>query len=68
MFLVEATAGDHVDVQGLCITGPIPHWMWLSGELAPSLIMASLGRAGAMPHPGSAVELVLAAVGLWVGR
>lgn len=64
VFLVEATAGDHVDVQGLHITGPMPHWMWLSGELAPSLIMASLGRAGPVPHPDITVELVPAAVGL----
>ena len=25
-------AGDHVAIQGLCITGPIPPWMRYSGE------------------------------------
>lgn len=28
MFLVGATAGNHMVIQGLCITSPAPHWMW----------------------------------------
>lgn len=35
--LVLATACVHVDVQGLCTTGPVPYWLWRSGELAPPL-------------------------------
>lgn len=27
--LVRAAAGDHVALQGLCRTGPTPHWLWL---------------------------------------
>lgn len=47
---------DHVDIQGLCITGFAIHWMHHSGELAPSLSLV-----GSVPLPGSIVELVLVA-------
>lgn len=35
--LVGAATEDHVDVQGLCKTGPTPYCTWHSGELVPSL-------------------------------
>lgn len=39
--LVLATAGDHVDAQGLRRTGPVPYWLWQSGEVAPPLTSES---------------------------
>lgn len=33
--------GDHMYVQELCRTAPAPHWLWPSGELAPSLTTSS---------------------------
>lgn len=37
MSLVGAASWDHMDVQGLCVTGPTTHWMWHFVELAPFL-------------------------------
>lgn len=45
-----------MDIRGLCITGFAAHCMHHSGALAPSLSLL-----GPVPHPGSTVELVLAA-------
>ena len=44
--LVWAAIGNHVDVQGLRRTGPAPHWLQCSGELAPSLTVELLLVAG----------------------
>lgn len=35
--LVGAATGDYMDVQELCRTDSTPHWLWHSGELAPSI-------------------------------
>lgn len=42
--MVRAAARDHVEVQGLCITGPAPHWLRASGELVPSLTQQHSGE------------------------
>lgn len=42
----QAAVGDHMDILGLCITALAPHWMWGSGELAPSLICGSTWMRG----------------------
>lgn len=59
MSLVQA--GDPVGVQGLGITGPASHWKQYSDELAPSLMLAALGRAACL---SSTVELALM-LGVW---
>ena len=42
-----------VDVQGLCMTGPIPQWMQHSGELALSLTVVTQDISGiARKSPG----------------
>lgn len=61
--LLREVSRDHLDIQGLCRTDPIPPWMQCSGELAPSITteQAALRREGPVPHLGSTVELFLAA-------
>ena len=67
MSLVRAAPGDYLDIQGLCITGPTPHWMLCSGSWLHLSPAAALGKMGLEPHPGITVELILV-VGLWVNR
>jgi hypothetical protein len=61
--LTETAIGDHMDVQGLCITSPIPHWIRHSGELATSLTSIALWRID--PLSRHTVELALV-LGMWV--
>lgn len=61
-FLVLKAAEDNLDAQQLCRTGPMPHWLKGSGELAPSLTCTERERwraAGPMPVQGNTVELDL---------
>lgn len=53
--LTETAIGDHMDVQGLCITSPIPHWIRHSGELATSLTSSSTleNRSSLTSHSGA---------------
>lgn len=45
MSLTGIVSRDLAHVQRLCITVPVPHWMWHSGELAAFLIRdAALGE------------------------
>lgn len=52
-FLVRAATVECTDIQELCRTGPIPHWVRCFEEVAPSLIGSSAwesGRGGAFPY------------------
>lgn len=49
--MVRAAARDHVEVQGLCITGPAPHCLRASGELVPSLTGSSTQESGTCTSP-----------------
>lgn len=40
----------HLDVQGLCRTGPTLHWLCHSGELASHLTCDSTRKADLSPH------------------
>lgn len=50
--LVWAAARDHGDVQGLCRTGPVLHWLWHSRELAPPLTSGSIQESQPCAWPG----------------
>ena len=44
--LVWMATQDHVDVQDLYRTGPTPHWMQPSGDLAPPLTCSNTWERG----------------------
>lgn len=62
---VRAALEDYVDVQGLCGSGPTPHWLQHSGErshlspIAAVLRTAGLVHSGAGPGGRSVGELTL---------
>ena len=62
MPLIYTGTGNHVAVQGLCITGLDPHWRRCSIELAPPLTISSTQESTCL---GSTVELALVE-GMWV--
>ena len=64
--LVGAAAGGHLDIQRMYRIGPVPHWMWHSGELASCSPLTALRRAGLASHPGD-TELTLLP-GMWVSQ
>lgn len=74
MSLVGEPARDHVDVQRLYVTGPIPHWMCPSRNLAQALTSnntlevrpctSSRKHSGAGPGGWVVGELVLM-VSVW---
>lgn len=65
MSLVRAATRDHVDVRGLCITDPAPHWIQYSGKLALHLHQYSgagpgcRGLVGEPPEGMNVRELTL---------
>ena len=46
---MEMPAWDQVDVQGLCRTGPAPHWLQQSGQLGPPLTCGTTKESGSAP-------------------
>jgi hypothetical protein len=52
MSLIGAAYWHHENVQGLYIAGPVPYWMWCSGELAPSLASGSTWENELCTSPG----------------
>lgn len=50
--MIGAAASDHVDIQGLCITGTLPLTGQHSGELTPSLTAGSTREGKACISPG----------------
>lgn len=61
MFLVEAASGDHLDVQGLCRSGPTLTERSALESWAHLLPLTALRRVTPTPHSGSTVELALMA-------
>lgn len=45
--LDQGSCQDHVDIQGMCRTGPAPHWLGHSGEIAPSFTSSIIQHSGA---------------------
>lgn len=52
VFLIKTVTMDHKNVQDLSITGSDPHWMWYSGELAPSFNKSSTGLSRSCTSTG----------------
>ena len=53
--LVGAAITDHVNAQGLCKTGSVPHWLWGYGDLVPPLTRNNIlsSRPCALPRQHS---------------
>jgi hypothetical protein len=67
MSLVREATQDHLGVQELCRTGPIPNLMQSSEDLTTSLTTGSTWESGSCLLPSNTVELALIA-GVWVSQ
>lgn len=55
----EDVSWEHMDVQGPCRTGSVPHWLWRFGQLGPPLTCCAPQESSPAPCLDSTVELAL---------